>query len=365
MLTHAAPVVPKYSQWSKAFIQSLETVLLCVIAVGFLFLPQELRRLRAKPKGYATSCIPLPDGKLLISIALRSIKEQRTEHGTTRILLRDLFQSPHTTRFLLPNMSPRCLAVDSLGDRLFLGDTDGALYSTSLRRSDNATLLLGHVVKSHPSSMLCTLDGTSLMVQDHFGLYAWNVDIRSLEHGSPRWCVIASSISCFEIYPDSLTAICVHNREGNSDLWEINIQTGDSQPILKKIGRQVEKLVISPCGGFLASLEENGEIALFCRGSNAESWQPYSIPGLIASPTMIASFSPQSDVLITSHDDSRRFTLLAWDLKRKAVNREFDAKCTVIGCVFVNDKQFVSLGTDNTLRVWNQQNASPEREIKL
>jgi WD40 repeat protein len=360
MLHNLLPVATGRCSWSKAFFQSLAAVLLCVLLVGFLYVPNELARLRAKPEVRAVTCALMPDGKSVVTL-VESIGHERRD---TIILRNNLSNESLAAPLVCPSPNPACLVVDPSGQRLFAGDAGGTIYSTFLERTNYLPASLGHVLKGSPLSMACTRNNKFLIVRDNFGLHAWNIDLGSHEHGNPNWYHVDRSISCFTLYPDSQSLVCGRTVAKYTELVECNIQSGQFRPTGEKVEGRLQKLVISPDGRFLAGVKAVGALALFQRRSTAEPWRPYSIPGLGMSHTLVACFSPRADLLITSDGECRR--LCAWDLEQKQLRCDFaENPTTLLGCEFLNDNEILSWSMDSTLRVWNLQTQTPVRTMKL
>ena len=365
------PQLPSVSRlpWRRAFVESLLATLLCVVVVGIAFMPKEMDRLRAKPIERVLFCAPTPDGKSIYSL-VASINMEEVDMGqTTRLVRCDLSPIAVTSRVVCSNLKPKCAILDASGQRLFVGDTRGFIIATGLKQPSKSDALLGHVLRGFPERMACTRDERSLMLQNHFGLFSWNIDMRSPEFAFPRWCHVDGSIGCFAVYPDSHRAVFSRTTsEGapsqQSDLFEVDIQTGEFHLLYNNIGRRLINLAISPNSEFLVGVEDAGDVALLERRSSREPLQPCSIPGLNSGLSGIACFSPDSKLLITSDRDTRR--LIVWDLDRKEMRSQFEMHPTrVMGCDFLNDGQLLSWSFDTTLRVWNLNRATLVRQINV
>ncbi|MEQ1831248.1 MAG: hypothetical protein ABL921_35200 [Pirellula sp.] len=362
MLNQQAPVVTKRLSWPKAFIKSLSAVLLCSIAMGFLFAPKELTRRRAKTHNQVLSCVPAPDGKSVFTL-LSSLDTEHTRSARVlRVLHHDLSENPAPPpQVICSSFRMACLALDPIGSRLLVADQDGTLYSIGLLMAGKKKL--GLLAKGCPMSIQISRDGKLMILHDVFGVHAWNIDL-SVEESSPLWFRADRSLSCFVIDPDSQTVVCGRTFETQSELVEFNIQTGEIKSLLQQMPGSLKRLAISSDGRFLAAVNETGEIALFQRALTQEPWQSCSLLGLCSGSLAIACFSPDGELLITSDRDNRR--LCAWDLQRKEMRYEFDSHTGFVrGCEFIVDDQILSWSSDNTLRVWNLQSSSPVREIKL
>ena len=218
-------------RWRRAFLESLLATSLCVFVVGIAFMPKEMKRIRAKPLERVLFCAPTPDGKSIYSL-VASVNMEEVDRGqTTRLVRWDLSTNATAALDVGSNLSPKCAILDASGQRLFVGDARGCIIATGLQQPNKSDAFLGYVLKGFPEKMACTPDGRSLILQNHFGLFSWNIDARSHDFACPRWCHVDSSIGCFAVYPDSHLAVFSRTSdEGTpnqqSDLFEVDIHTG-------------------------------------------------------------------------------------------------------------------------------------------
>lgn len=368
MLTHQVPTAAtRHLSWPKAFIKSLLATSLCVIVLGVVFLPREIDRLQSSPIRRVDFCVPLPDGKSVLSLVSTIDHDQLTSGIKRHIQRYDLGHTANTTNYVCRSLNANCFALDPSGARLFIGSQYGSLYVASLdTHSEDDEILLGHMAKGIPVRMECTKDGKSLIVQDKYSLNVWSMDSGRGEDGNLRWYMPDPSIVCFATYPDSQTGIYSRSayNENTSQLMEFNMQTGEVQPILASIAAKIKRITISVDGQFLAGIADDGQVVLLHRHSTLEPWRRRSLPGLRTGVTCIASFSPNANMLITS--DLARLKLIVWNLERQEIVREFkELPHELLGCEFLDDEQFLSWSKHDTMQVWKLQSPSPVREIKL
>ncbi|MCF7960537.1 MAG: WD40 repeat domain-containing protein [Pirellula sp.] len=362
------PTKPFSSLWLRAFIESLVALILCLVVVSFWVLRREINEFRATQLLFPTYCTSLHDGKSMIAIVAPrlSFESQRKTH----LVQNDFSTELPPTRLDFPIDNPVCIDVASNGENLFVGTADGTVYCVDLKGTKSLTVLRDSTIGGYPLGLASSQDGKTLVTLDLTGLYAWNVEIGNYEQepgqGHQRWHQRSEPVSCFAIFPDSKTGVCCRTNQGQIELAEFSIETGEIKLIIERMPSLIEKLTISPDGEFLVCLMQSGEINLFNRPLSSELWKRCVIPGLGTGSSFIASFSPNAAILITSDMDGSR--LVAWNLAEKKVEHEFDVhyrNSVMMGCEFLDDNRMLSWGQDNILRVWDLHAASPVREVKL
>ena len=305
----------------------------------------------------------MPNGKSVVALMAENDNGRPILGRPHHISLLGLYQEPPYSRRLLPDLNPACLALEPNADRLFVGDKNGELTLVNLRIPDARMRSFGGVLQGAPESMCCSEDGRTLVVHDSQAVYAWNLSSSSMS-SFPRWCHVDSSISCFVITPDSRTILCGRSRGGQSDLVEIDIRTGLTRLLQANMGQPLSRLTISADGRFLACVEANLEIVLLRCHATGGAWQQTSIPGLRTGGAYLASFSPRNATLITS--DTSGCRLIAWDLERMELQRQFDRQgMMLIGCDFLDDERILSWHPDNKLMLWDLDKSAAVREIRL
>lgn len=356
------------SLWLRAFIESLVALILCLVVVSFWVMRREINEFQATQLLFPTYCTSLHDGKSMIAIVAPrlSFESQRKTH----LVQQDFSTELPTTRLDFPIDHPVCIDVASNGANLFVGAADGTVYSIDWKGTKSLTVLRDSMIGGYPLGLASSQDGKSLVTLDLTGLYAWNVEIGNYKHepgqGYQRWHQGSESVSCFAIFPDSKTGVCCRTNQGQIELAEFSIETGETKLIIQRMPSLVEKLTISPDGEFIVCSMQSGEIILFNRPLPSESWKRCVIPGLGTGSSFIASFSPNTSMLITSDSDGGR--LVAWNLAEKKREREFDVhyrNSVMMGSEFLDDNRMVSWGQDNILRVWDLHKTSSVREVNL
>lgn len=286
----------------------------------------------------------------------------------THLVKYDFSMELPPTRLDFPISNPVCMDVTPNGAHLFVGDADGRVYSIDFNGTKSLTVLRDSVISGYPLGLASSQDGKTLVTLDLTGLYAWNVEMgdHQLELGYQRWHQASEPVSCFAILPDSKTGVCCRTIQGQTELAEFSIETGEIKSIIQRMPSPVEQLAVSPDAQFLVALLQSGEILLFHRPLSSDLWTSYVIPGLRTGSSFIARFSPDASMLVTSNLGCDR--LVVWNLAEKRVQHEFDVydrNNRMFGCEFLDDNRVVSWGPDHILRVWDLHETSSVQQVEL
>ena len=349
-----------------AALRSVLAALVCIAFVGLRFLPNELERLQASWEEFAITCIPLNHGNIGISI-VSSNSQQLIDHaGSQRIQRIDLSGRSRAGRAVLPPEGAVCITVDPAKTRLIAGTFDGSLIVTSLagpipRNHEK----IGRVSKGRANSLVCSKDGKVLIVKDDYSLSAWNLEVGSDDYGSPIWSLVDCTIASVVMSSEKTGIYCRSDRGTSiSQLIQFDIISGQSQPLLSKNGARFKRLVISPNGLLMACVHELGEVTLLSRTSEQAPWNDISIADMCSNLSHVACFSSESSWLVTGEPDSNRLAI--WDLaQRRLLFSLAEHPRRVLGCDVLDRQQLLSWSLDNKLRVWNLNDLSLVREIKL
>jgi len=269
-----------------------------------------------------------------------------------------------TIRDITPDLTPGCLTLEPTGVRMFVGDVRGSIHECQFDSETVKSHFLGHVFRGFPSSLATTLDASKLVINDEFGLYAWKLDWQAEVIHSPIWNKLDRTITCFALAPDSNTGFCGRSQHNRSQVLEFEIGSGNLKPIFDNLSGTLQRIVISRNGLFIMTVSTSGAIVLWQRGTSQHPWEEYSVDGMETGLSGVASFSPQSNVLITSDDAGHR--LKAWSLTGRKLLYEFALTDNYLhGCEFLDDEQVLSWGMDDTLRIWKLHIPAPTREIRL
>lgn len=347
--------LPRTSQWVRALVETVTAMLLCLIAVGILFRPG-----KAEPeKAICSAGVIVPHRGSFISI-LENPDGRRSSMQLAEA--DDILLGRPKYRRLLPTINPFCISLEPNGKRLFVCDIDGNIYSVWI--DSDTHRLLGRIAKGTADQMACTRNGKSLVVQNSFGMAAWDVDWQSKDFTNPRWYHIDQSVTCFALDPNSETGIAVCVGGQNSELFEFSLHTGKLDRRVGEVSGDVQKIVIAPNSRWMVALQESGESQLFSRVSGELPWQVDSIPGLSSSLSLVARFSADSQLLVTGNSQCNG--LVVWELAQRRIQLRTEAVESLIDdCEFLDSKHILSWNYHSSLHVWNLQSTSSEREIKL
>ncbi len=348
--------LPRASQWFRALAETVTAMLICLIASGILF----LNRKTEPDKPFCYAGVLAPDRGSFFLIA-----ESWTGQQSKRQLVEacDVAYELPKFRRLLPEIDPICIAAEPNGARLFVSDVDGNVCVVG---TDSRTpFFLGHVAKGNACGMACSEDGTTLIVRDFCGLFAWNVDSQSNDYAKPRWYQVGQTLNCFALDPNSKTGIAVRLGPENSELIEFNLRTGELDGSIGVVSGCVHKIVIAPNSRWMVALQDGGAIQLFSRASVELPWQLDRIAGLSSCPSLIARFSADSQLLVTGSSEGDG--LIVWKLEQQEVQLQTNAVGNVIvDCEFLDSTHILSwTNVDANLHIWNLHSASPEREFKV
>ncbi len=332
--------IPK---WSRAAIETLSALAIGAFVVGIWFLPTEVRKLLAKPVKQVIYCVPTSDGKAIFSLIDKGYVFNAGRANTCGVQWTDLSSENRVTQEYFPDFDTRYFALDEVGSRLFAGDSHGSLHAVNLGVGPCRVQPVGSMHKGYPFLIECSMDGTTLVTVDMHCLTAWNVEQGNKQNVAPKWRIVDRTIYCVALSPDSRTGVFCRVKQGQSELVEFNLSSGETRVILKAVQEPWEQLVISPNSQLLAAAQTCGEVTLLQIEQAEECWREVSISGLASGTCCIIRFSPQSDCLVTSNDSNTRLQL--WDLTQKRLLHTFlTTQSTMLGCRFLNDEQVLAWG---------------------
>jgi hypothetical protein len=324
------------------------------------FLPYEFQQQRELPQKHVVSCCLSSDATTAIALVATKHQHQRSN----RILQVSVVSGQPTIRDITPALTPECLTFDPTSSRMFVGDLRGSIHEVQFDLGTVKSLFIGHVFRSYPFSLATTLDASKLMINDEFGLYAWKLDRQAEVIHSPIWNKLDRTITCFALAPDSKAGFCGRAQHNRSQILEFETDSGNLKPIFDNLTGTLQRIVISRDGLFLLAVSNSGAIILWRRETSQHPWEEHFIDGMDTGLSCVASFSPNSNVLITSDGTGHR--LNAWNLTERKLLYEFaPIENNLHGCAFLDDEQVLSWGMDDKLLVWKLNIPAPTRVIRL
>jgi len=348
------------SKWTRALVESLAALLLFLVIVGMFFLPNEFQQRQKPTRKHVVDCCLSKDAMTVVALVATSHQHQRSN----RIFEVAMNFDQPMVRDITPELTPRCMTLEPTGARMYVGDVRGSIYEVQFDSGTVKSYFAGHVFRDFPLTLAITLDASKLVIKDDFGLYAWKLDRQAEVIHSPLWNTLDRSITCFALTPDSQTGFCGRSQHNGSQVLEFEMGSGNITPIFENLSGTLKRIVISRNGLFILTVTDSGEIMIWKRDTSQEPWEEYSINGLGTGVSYVASFSPHSNVLITSDREGHR--LKAWSLSRRELLYEFAPTDNyLLGCEFLDEEQVLSWGMDDRLRFWRLNTPAPIREIRL
>ncbi|MGE3778181.1 MAG: WD40 repeat domain-containing protein [Pirellulaceae bacterium] len=199
--------------------------------------------------------------------------------------------------------------------------------------------------------MVCTRDGSLLLVRDTAGLAAWHV--HPADSFRVKWYRADPTLSSFVLDPTERTVLCGRLVSRHTELVELDAATGEMRRVIATSpASMLIDMALSHHGRLLAAVEDSGRAILFERQAVTDEWRARSMAGLGVRNTRVACFSPRADQLITS--DSKKRCFVAWNLQKDLSPREFGFHDSeILGCAFLNDDRLLSWGLGDTIRIWD------------
>jgi hypothetical protein len=347
------------STWCWAFVTSLLITLVCIVALGILYIPHELKELSDKQGNRIKWLTPVPNSNSFVAL-VESVGRIRE----TYLRLYDLSGKNIEHVDFCTTLGPESFSFSAHGTRLFVGNAKSRVFEAQVRSAVPPDAWNWVQRPGGCWNISCSKDDKTLMMLDGNGLQAWNIEDRANEFKSPRWIICNLTIRSFAIACDSITAIFVCGDSQGSCLYEVNLLTGKYH--LKRFIANycLDRLLLSPDGSFLAALDEQGSIVLFHRKVTEELFEPYEIAGLRTGENQVCTFSSDSTFLMVN--DPGCHQLIAWDLTAKKETRRFATHPTrIIGCTVLNCDEVISWSHDEWLRIWRLDTDTPTRQLRL
>jgi len=325
--------------------ETLIATSLCIGVLGALFLPNEYKRMTAAEVPRTLNCWPLPDKQ-----AVARFVETRTRQVDSGPLERSVqwHEGIYQRQLPLPiklSKDANCLALDPLAERMFVGFNNGILQRFLLGDAEPEVTVLG--CAPGLTDVVCAPNGQTLLTASIRGLEAW--DLRpplGVSWKTPR-LLTAEKIDCLAFSPcSSIVAVGIASGPV-SQLVEIDLGCGATVPLMK-LSERLDRLLMSADGKQMAAIHESGKILLFQRASYRSSWQLVDFPGLRTHAVLLASYSPDSSLLVTCE---RYRTLLVWDLRTKTVRQRADSPTENLqGCAFLDSSHVLTWGLNRILK---------------
>ncbi|MCI0359081.1 MAG: hypothetical protein L0211_11435 [Planctomycetaceae bacterium] len=341
-----APVVRAASSLAArplgAIAVSLATVLGFTALLGVVFLPHELLQVANHPPQFIVDHHVTMDnqGAVVLTKWMAAGQEGRFRH---RVDLHD-WADGGPARLLVPDScQPQVLAVDDLGDRLFVGTADQRILVVNLRTHDEPALF-GNYRDGALEVLRTSPDGAMLLAGGTSGLVAWTtVDGAKLwsrpDLGALRW-VIDPSSSC----------LLVDTRDGR--LLELEMQSGRTLRLIVAHDPFSAGLAVSADGRRIARVGGDCRVEMIDRATGRLLW-PEIVPPRCASRTPRAlEFSPCGRWLVAP-DACDWSCLVVWSTATGQRQGELRGHLgPVVGLQFTAAGTLYSWGLDGAVCTW-------------
>jgi len=338
------PEVVWISHPAAAAAASLAVVIFFIGLLGIAFLPREARQLANLQYISVTHSLATSKSQPAVSL-FWAIAATGTSGCRHHIVIHLLDASPGEIMFLCPRLHPVALAPGPDADHVLVGNCDGTIYLLDLRHPTAEPIQIGRQPDGGVIELACSADGRSIVSQNTYHLYAWDLATRS-----QRWRREDVAVSSFSLRPDSESAI-LSTRCG--ELIEVDLVDGRTLRTLARFSFPPLATALSPDGRLLAILLDNGHLHLLDSHTAAVRWDKKSSRICESATGRFLAFSPSGKLLVTSGQDRGR-DLTLWNVVTGQPIKELRGHINnVCGAAFVTDRSLRSWGTDGTIRVWN------------
>jgi WD40 repeat protein len=364
MLPITSPEKEILPHFLRALMETGAAFSVCVAVGGLFFLPAKKSPLDETSRTISFAALDVPNQQLF------GVCVERNSPSTpAQLHFYDLSEDKSRLHRNLPVNNPSCLAHDVNHGRLFIGDLEGVVHAVSYR--DDRVQCLARVSRGSVRSLTCTQDGEALIVQEVFGITAWNVGQLSDYHSSPRWNLLEPDILCVATTVSTLaskvpaqTAIYCRALGESCELVEVEMATGKSKPMGVRFSEHVLRMVVSPDNQRMVCVLDSGTVRCLSRTALDLSWTLQSDMKIRTGLASTACFSPDSQLLLTSNPPS--LSLMCWHVQsgQKVQHYEATASC-LRGCDFLDAQRFMSWHEDGTVRVWDLNISAPGKEVRV
>jgi len=325
----------------SALLASLATVaalVLAVVAIALLVDPAPFRT-----GNYVTvlDCQPLGDQQA--ALVLFWSASPRGPKTPTQIGTHHVESGRSTVRVLWPQMHPDCVATLSGGQRIFVADRKGTIFSADPLRPELAPLILGTQPCKIVRRMEVSADQRLLFSLGPRELCAWDLDARALLW---RRDIL---VICVANTPRAQTIVCGLE---NGAMVELDAHSGQTIRTVAGLSRQVDEIKIDPSGRWLASVGADRMIQVFDWPTGNPLWRHDGCSSFISSIHTL-SFSPDGKHVVgpTALHSGH---LTVWDSQsgeQVAILRGHEKFIT--GARFISNDRLISWGTDGSVRTWD------------
>ena len=323
---------------------SLATVTLFTGLLGIAFLPRELER--ANPQQYVsiTHSIAPGDGRPAVSLYW-TIDKTGLPGWRHRLALHTPQSNGRETPHAWTDLNPLALAKDVEADHILVGDWGGRIYALDTRRPNTKPQYIGRHADGGVIALASSADGSYLLSQSAFHLYAW-------DRAAKRECWRLPDVGayCFAMRPDSDTAI-IGTLHG--DLLEVDLPSGRTLRTIASLEGFALSLTLSPDGNQLAVLRSSGDLLLLDSQTGELNWQESTHRNCQTCCGRFAAFSPCGQWVVTAGQESG-WSLAVWSVATGQKLLELRGhERAVQGAAFAADGSLRSWSADGTIRLWD------------
>ena len=322
---------------ADAFLCSLATVSIVVIAIAVVYVPFDRRRKSQRQRVTVLECdVPGSDATVVSLVRVHSDKMKAG--AETRLTLVDLHDERSTREIHWPGSLPTCFASNHDKQRLFVGTREGEIFSLDRDRCGGRRERVFEQRGLRLEQLAITSDDKTIVIRGFRWLGSWDLENR-------RFNWRRTDVDCNALaITSSTTLVCGAN---SGEVAEFSLQTGKTIRLLARHKTNIRHIAV--VNDTLVAIDGTGEVILFRR--QAGSWVRRPSEKMFSGNNRLCLSADGMHAVGTSRDNT---TLLCWNLDDQvAVCHMTGHAGIILNAGFLPDGSILSCGSDGTVRIWD------------